>query len=380
MRDVIRDILACGTAPENWNKAHDTLVAELAISASSMYSVNNFRSNQLDIRMSRDLRRTMTQEKRTLIQKSSEDPENRGYQFLRSNPEQTFYNDYEVHGLPENQNLPVSATKAMLGSDGYVMHCGAALNTNGPWLDVILSFHRSEAEWRSFLKNNRTPVVLPIIANTLMLQRALSEIQSRYGAMLTALNSLGLGVFLVSETGTVIDFNTEAQNIIDQRDGIFFSRRNRLRLNDPSQSAFFTEKLSKTFRQLQGEPEQESIYLSARRTSGRFDYLMSVRPLMDTNAEMEAGFQCAFVMVIDPSRPQNLSVKGIETLGRLTPAETAVADLMIKGNRTKEIALERDVSVHTIKRQFKAIFQKLHCSGQSEVIRVAAATRLPFVD
>lgn len=131
---------------------------------------------------------------------------------------------------------------------------------------------------------------------------------------------------------------------------------------------------------LRGEIEKGHSLLSAARPSGAYDFLVSVRPLSDSQAELEAGLKCAFVTVIDPDRKNILSAEGIATLGQLSDAESAVVDLLIQGFRPAEVADQRDVSLNTIKTQLRTISQKLRCSSQSDIIRISANTRMPIGD
>jgi len=95
---------------------------------------------------------------------------------------------------------------------------------------------------------------------------------------------------------------------------------------------------------------------------------------------IEAGLKCAFVTVIDPSRKKPLSSEGLTALGHLTTAESAIVQFLVEGHRPSDIAERRDVSVNTIKSQLKDVSRKLRCKSQSDIIRVAAATRLPLED
>jgi len=63
---------------------------------------------------------------------------------------------------------------------------------------------------------------------------------------------------------------------------------------------------------------------------------------------------------------------------QLSEAENSVVDLLVQGLRPVDVAERRDVSLNTIKTQLKVVLQKLRCSTQSDIIRVAAATRVPI--
>jgi len=110
------------------------------------------------------------------------------------------------------------------------------------------------------------------------------------------------------------------------------------------------------------------------------DVLISIAPLSDSAMELEAGLRCGFVLTIDPNKQRSLDAGGLALLGALTEAETNVAQGIVDGLRAKDIAEQRETSLHTVRGQIKSVASKLRCNSQADIIRLAAATRLPFTD
>ena len=216
------------------------------------------------------------------------------------------------------------------------------------------------------------------MANSVDLGRTLQALKSRYKASLSILDALGLGVFLVDETGCVIESNKEAKRILDLGDGLALTKSRQLKLHSSDRSKELEAIVNVANGLLKGDVKPGNNLLTAARPSGEYDYLISVRSLSDTRAELEKGLKCAFVTVIDPARQGVLSTEGMTALGQLSEAEGAIVDLLVQGFRPAEVADQRDVSLNTVKTQLKAISQKLRCSPQSDIIRTAAATRVPL--
>ncbi len=68
-----------------------------------------------------------------------------------------------------------------------------------------------------------------------------------------------------------------------------------------------------------------------------------------------------FALVSHPSAAQ-------ATLGALTPAEHAVATLVMDGHSNAQVARLRRTSVHTVGNQIASIFRKLGVSSRFELI------------
>jgi len=76
------------------------------------------------------------------------------------------------------------------------------------------------------------------------------------------------------------------------------------------------------------------------------------------------GGEDGAVAIID-IEPLNASAKALD---RLTAAEAEVAVALLAGARANEIALQRNVSVETVRSQIKAIYSKFEVRGHVELI------------
>lgn len=283
-----------------------------------------------------------------------------------------------LFGVSNFDELPPSTIRDTINTWGLKVRSTSMLNKSGPWMDGFFCQHSSLRECQSFVSNNLAEVILPIMSSSIALGRTLQALRSRFQASLSILDALGLAVFLVDETGCVIERNREAQRVLDTADGLSVTASKRLKLHAQDKTAELETMISAANGLLRGSINTTHSLMASERPSGAYDYLISVRSLSDSQAELETGLKCAFVTVIDPSRDNALSVDGVATLGQLSEAESAVVNLLVQGFRPSDVAERRDVSLNTVKTQLKVISQKLRCSTQSDIIRVAAATRVPI--
>lgn len=378
MKDLVESILNCSSSPENWEKALDIFTDTFQVSACAMYSVHEFLENRSGFFFSQYYRENELTEFVSQTLSGSDTDDLPAYQKLASNPPQKLYDEIFLFGSKGYEDLPKSNIRELIESWGFKLRVAAALNRNGPWMDGLFCQHRTDKEWKSFVANDNANMVLPIIANSLELGRTLQALRSRFQASLSVLDSLGLAVFLADETGSVIERNKEAQRILDSADGVSLTTQKRLKLHAADKTAELEAMVDAANGLLRGEFNTTHSMMACKRPSGAYDYLVSVRSLSDTKSELEKGFKCAFVTFVDPSREKSLSAEGITALGELSLAESEVVDLLVSGLRPADVAERRDVSLNTVKKQLQIVSQKLRCTSQSDIIRVAAATRLPI--
>lgn len=378
MKNLVESILTCSTVPTNWDQALNTFNDTFQITASCMFSLHEFREHRLNFAWSRFFRQNMTPEVYEMMETGGDVGDLAGYQYLCQNPAQTLYDELTMFRVNSYSDLPPSNVRDFTEGWGVKMRVATALNKSGPWIDGLFCQHLNNAEWKAFVADHRTDVILPIMANSVALGRTLQALKTRYHASLSMLDALGLAVFLVDQTGCVIEHNTEAQRILDLRDGLTMTPAKHLKLHDHDRTKELETMVNTANGLLRGEIKAEHNLLTALRPSGHYDYLISVRALSDSNAELEMGLKCAFVTVIDPARKDALSSDGITALGQLTQAESDIVNLLIQGFRPADVAKQRDTSPNTIKTQLKVISQKLRCSSQSDIIRAAAATHIPL--
>ena len=379
MEALVTQILGCATDPNGWEPTLDTFNDTFGVSASCTFSVHEFSNFRMDFAWSDYYRRTLTDDVLQMMTSGGDAEDQAGYATLFAAPPHQFYNEMELFKVANYDALPPSKVRAFTESRGFVMRSVSALNQFGPWVDGLFCHARHDAEWRALAADPRGKVILPIMGNSLSLARMLNTLRAQFRAALTILDALGLAVFLVDQRGAVIDKNAAAQDILASADGVALDATKRIRLHKSDQTQQLYTMIDQTNGLLRGEITPGPNTLAITRPSQDFDYLATVSPLSDTMGELETGFKSAIVTLIDPCRADLLKSDGLAMLGGLSDAERGVVDLLIQGLRPAQVADRRDVSLNTIKSQLKSISQKLRCSSQGDIVRAAAATRLPII-
>lgn len=378
MKHLVKSILSSSTSPENWESSINEFNNFFNVSASSLFGVNEFGKNSVNFVVSDFHKQRFPKGFLEGLERGEDAADKIGYQFLFNSSPQKFYTEPAMFGVKSREELPPSPVREMIESQGLTTRIATALNQTGPWLDVFAVQCKTDAEWQTILRNPHIDIILPIMGNSLALGRVLQALRSRYKFALSMLNALGLAVFLVDASGSVIEHNKEAHRILDAKDGLLMTGSKRLKLHSSDKTSELDAMINTANGLLQGELKAGNTLMVSERPSGDYDYLISVQSLSDSNAELETGLKCAFVTIIDPARKNALSSEGITVLGQLSKAESEVVNLLVQGVRPSDVAEQRDVSLNTVKTQLKGISQKLRCSTQSDIIRMAAATKIPI--
>lgn len=394
MQSLITNIMATTVQPARWGEALDEFNQYFELPSTAILSFNSHNNYKKDIYTSAFLRNALSPELLDYLS-SGQDNDNDAYQALLRMKAQILYREDTIISAPDNPellskdlknptneplNLPESRLRDIMGNNGISIRIASKLNLSGPWMDGFFIHTKTTQQGRRIIANNEINLLLPIIAQSLNLGRCFEALRQQFNAALSALDHLGLGVFLLNNQGDIINFNNEAQRIIDLKDGLTMTANNKLRMKPADTQDTFNLLVQQANGVLQGDVVKFNNLLSIQRPSRKFDYLVTVRPMLDHLGELEKNLGCAFVSVIDPCRKNTISIEGLTTLGSLSIAESEVVRLIVNGYKTDEVADHRGVSLNTVKSQLKAISSKLHCSGQSDIIRTAVATKIPIIE
>ena len=74
------------------------------------------------------------------------------------------------------------------------------------------------------------------------------------------------------------------------------------------------------------------------------------------------------LQIVDPEQQRLPSAERIRHLFGLSPAEATLCEYLLNGYTLKEVAIERNVSVNTVREQMRNVFIKTGYKRQAELI------------
>jgi DNA-binding CsgD family transcriptional regulator len=227
--------------------------------------------------------------------------------------------------------------------------------------DLDPEFGRRETEFLQALA--------PHLRRALRVQASLARHAEERQIALDTLDTLALGVLLVSEEGVVVHANRAAANILAARDGLRVDRR-RLTARAPAATAALRSLLAECGRTTRGEGPEDGGVLRLPRASGPRDLQVLVCPVRQRSPlglpDPRVG---AMVLVPNPDDDPPPSPLVLQALYGLTPAEGQIAARLALGESIEEIADSCGYTRQTVQWYNKQILGKTGCRDRAALVR-----------
>lgn len=297
----------------------------------------------------------------------------------------------QLANYPIHQFLPMAELFRSVGKDlsqepvdkwfkeKYQLHerMAVRLNDRVEWLDCLSFYFGPDDVLMANHNREDTALFFPHISRSIELARPFQLLQVRFHAVLSVLDRLHVGTFILSGSGEVIVRNKEADRILELKDGLRLDHHNKLTTWSPEGKSRLGAALQSVCQTAKAQGVDSGRLLKVERKSGADPLLVDIAPLYGSELTLDPNLRGALVMVSDPLNRTHLSIKGIKVLYGLTKAEEAVCELLVNGMRTDDIADSRNVSPETVRSQIKSIFSKTSSNHRVDLIRIALSVNIP---
>lgn len=262
---------------------------------------------------------------------------------------------------------------------GIFLRCGVNMSPAHGWkAGLIVHFPEHMSTVRPAARETLA-LLGPHLKKSLELRRFVSQLVARYRLVMSVLDKVRVGICVADPNGEMVIVNNEARAILDKGAGLRLDRGNRIVARDPDVTARIGAALGDVIRTAHTISGDADVCLHVQRTDGGAPFYLELSPLREAGTEFEQAFAGAFVTIIDPDNPPEISPLSLVALCGLTGAEREVAGLLLRGLPIDTIAEMRNVSPETIKTQTRAIYQKARVGGRGELIRKAAHLSPPIL-
>lgn len=275
---------------------------------------------------------------------------------------------------------------ALLGSDYYrqylapigVLHILGADTTTPEGLHASLRLSRGPDE-RAFGRRERLLCerLLPHLARAIRIHGRLNRMASERAVYASAVDRLAVASLLLDDQGRVLDCNSVAQQLLDERDGLLVQDQ-RLQLSDRRAQQTLQGLIAAALSTRQQQETTVVRTCRVPRPSGRRDLGLILRPVpLPAYADAPSAPAIA-VFLRDPEQNREASAGDLASLFGLTPAEAALALALAGGLSIADAAGELGISPHTARAQLKSVFAKTGASRQAELVRLILKSAAPL--
>jgi DNA-binding CsgD family transcriptional regulator len=254
-----------------------------------------------------------------------------------------FFNDFL---LPQNFG-------SMLGAIGHI---------EGSRQFSVVAQRQCEFEREDIVLYRR---LLPHLQRAVQLNAKLELLNLRCAASAEMLHQLDKGAFLVEASARVLLANREAERSLKVEGGLRIVN-GMLR----ARSASDTAKLHALIAGCTGHGGNEGGLLLVARGPNRAPMTVSVLPFRREELIVSSQRPAAIVFTSDPDRAQQPAADRIKLLYGLTPAETAFAIEIAKGDGIQACADRLGISRSTARTHLLHIFRKTDTSRQAQLVRL----------
>jgi len=293
-------------------------------------------------------------------------------------PALTVLSDEQI--WPERAEYDAMPSVDWLRSWNLYHRSAVRLCAHGGWRDTIATVYPSDRGGMTKDEGRRLDSLLPHIARAMEIRRPFALLKSRFQAILSVLDRLGIAVLVLLDDDHILLANSEAERILDVGDRLRRRLDGKLGIPERGEVGRSEPTLRGALAEVRSglAPEGTTLYL--RRENGFDPYVIDIAVFHEAGIELGAPVTATLLCMIDPERRDVISTRGLERIYGLTPAEAAVCSLMGDGRSNREIADIRGVRLDTVKAQTKAIYRKTLCANRVELVQRALSIAPPLLD
>lgn len=207
----------------------------------------------------------------------------------------------------------------------------------------------------------------PHLARSVLISARLQLERARVAG--EALAAMRIPALVLSETGKVLSANSR----IEAMSGYVHWRAfDRVSLKDPAADHLLRDAMA-AIRSEGGSGVRSFPVRDTRANAMMVAHVVPIRL-----SARDIFVRCAAILTLTPvAPPQAPPVELIQCLFDLTPAEARVARSLASGKTVEDIALERKLSMSTVRTHVRGVLEKTGCNRQAEIIAILTGIIAP---
>ena len=210
---------------------------------------------------------------------------------------------------------------------------------------------------------------MPHLQRAISIHRRLEAVDLARTAAADALDRMAVGVIILDREGKPLFSNRQSQSLVAEGDGLLLLRDG-LSASRPADATALRRLVADACCTGGGRGLLPGGAIHVARRPPRRPLTVLVAPLRPRSFALAGESPAAIVFVGDPERSVEDTGTILRGLYGLTPAEAAVAALLLEGLRTDELAERLDITLFTARTHVKRVLSKVDARSQAELMRV----------
>lgn len=258
---------------------------------------------------------------------------------------------------------------------GIQQRTGAVLR-NETATDIFALQIKDKWEPTSSLEKHVLQPLLLHLERSIALQDILGQSQLLNRCFTEALDRIPLPIGLIDHSKRFLYKNKQMVEAIKKQEFFIQDPTGRVRLYSLDTDRALSDKLTQTANMAITDTSP-TLRFTLHRRNHHPAALLEVLPAGFSFKEFFSRIEHVFLCIIfDPDTKETISGDRFGAIFELTPAEIEVCSAIFNGLSNNDIAEHRNVSVETIKKQCRAIFQKAAVRNRAELFLKAARATL----
>lgn len=233
---------------------------------------------------------------------------------------------------------------------------------------ISIRFTREEpqgdftADEKEFLE-----LLIPHLEQSVGLGIQLRQLDSERQIYADSIAKRSMGIITLDKNGNILQCNKTAELFFSEADG-FREVQRRIKLNNSALNETFNNYVQDALEANRSNKNTPINAMTVPRDSGKSDYQLLIKPIPVDERDESDVTPYLTVLVQDPEKNLEISVRTLMNLYQLTMSEATIAILLAEGYTTDEVAEEINIKKNTVRAHLRAMFVKTGVTQQSMLV------------
>ncbi|OUS26933.1 hypothetical protein A9Q99_17120 [Gammaproteobacteria bacterium 45_16_T64] len=210
-------------------------------------------------------------------------------------------------------------------------------------------------------------LIIPHLEQSVALGIQLRQLDSERQIYADSISKRSIGIITLDKNGNILQFNNTADQYLTDSDGLH-QTQNQIKVGNNALNEKLNKYIQEALEAIKTKQRAAINALAVPRDSGKADYQIMIKPISVENHNESDVTPYLTVLIQDPERNLEISVRTLMNLYQLTMSEATIAILLAEGHTTDEVADELDIKKNTVRAHLRSMFVKMGVTQQSMLV------------